>query len=134
MPHLIVDYSANLDAALDMPAIARALHAAALETGVFPIGGCRTRLERREVYVVGDGDPENAFIHVQARIGAGRPPDVRRKAAEHVFAALTAATALHFASAPLGLSFEVVEMDPVGALKHNNLHDIIEKRRKGQAT
>jgi 5-carboxymethyl-2-hydroxymuconate isomerase len=35
-----------------------------------------------------------------------------------------------FASRPLGLTFEIVEIDPVGSLKHNNLHDIVAARRQ----
>ena len=42
MPHLIVEYSANLEPALDIRGLVEALHEAALETGVFPIGGIRT--------------------------------------------------------------------------------------------
>ncbi len=71
MPHLIVEYSANLERDLDIPRVVAAVHAAALETGVFPIGGIRTRAERRDVYAVADNHPDNAFIHVQARIGKG---------------------------------------------------------------
>jgi hypothetical protein len=33
----------------------------------------------------------------------------------------------------MGLSLEVVEIDPVGSLKHNNLHEAVEARRKGSA-
>ena len=43
---------------------------------------------------------------------------------------LKAETADVFASRPLGLTFEIVEIDPVGSLKHNNLHDIVAARRK----
>jgi 5-carboxymethyl-2-hydroxymuconate isomerase len=133
MPHLIVEYSANLERDIDIPRLVAALHAAALETGVFPVGGIRTRAARREVYAIADGHPDNSFIHVQARIGTGRPPEVRQKAAEHIFAALKTATARVFAERPLGLTFEIVEIDPVGSLKHNNLHEIVEARRKGSS-
>lgn len=131
MPHLIIEYSANLEGDLSMPSIAKALHAAALETGVFPIGGCRTRLAPRACYVIGDGHPDNRFIHVQARIGAGRPPDVRQRAAALIFDRLKAETAAVFASKPLGLTLEIVEIDAIGSLKHNNLHDIIAARQAG---
>lgn len=129
MPHLVIEYSANLEAALDMSQLVTAMHAAALETGVFPLGGIRARAARRELYVIADGHPDNAFIHVQARIGAGRTPDVRLKAAEHIFARLKAETATEFTRRPLGLSLEIVEIDPVGSLKHNNLHDAVAARR-----
>jgi 5-carboxymethyl-2-hydroxymuconate isomerase len=130
MPHLSVEYSSNLETAIDVGALLRAVHAAALATGVFPIGGLRTRAERREHYVIADGHADNGFIHVQARIGTGRTPEVRQKAAEQIFAALKDATADAFATRPLGLTLEMVEIDPVGSLKHNNLHEIVEQRRR----
>ena len=130
MPHLIVEYSANLERIADLPRLVAALHAAALETGIFPIGGLRVRAARRDVYAIADGHPDNAFVHVQARIGHGRPPDVRQRAAEHIFTRLTAETAQVFAAHPLGLSLEIVEIDPVGSLKHNNLHETIATRSK----
>jgi 5-carboxymethyl-2-hydroxymuconate isomerase len=133
MPHLIVEYSANLEPGLDMAGLVKALHEAALETGVFPIGGIRTRAAGRDTYRIADGHADNAFIHVQARIGAGRTAQVRQQAAEQIFAALKAQTAEVFASRPLGLTLEIVEIDPVGSLKHNNLHEIVAARRKGAA-
>ena len=54
MPHLIVEYSGNLEKQLDMPAILRVVHDAALATGVFPFGGIRTRGERRDLYLIAD--------------------------------------------------------------------------------
>lgn len=133
MPHLILEYSANLDADFDIRDLARALHETALSTGVFPIGGCRTRIARREVYIIGDGHAENRFIHLQARIGSGRSPEVRQQVAETIFATLKTFVADVFATKPLGLTFEIIEIDPVGALKHNNLHEIIAARREGKA-
>ena len=129
MPHLIIEYSANLDRRLDIPALVGAVHAAALETGVFPIGGLRTRAARRDIYRIADGHGDNGFVHVQARIGAGRAAALRQQAAEHIFAALVVATANLFAGHPLGLTLEVVEIDPVGSLKLNNLHEIVAARR-----
>jgi 5-carboxymethyl-2-hydroxymuconate isomerase len=131
MPHLIVEYSCNLDADLDIAALVAAVHQSALETGVFPLGGVRTRAARRDVYKIADGQPDYGFIHVQARIAAGRAPDVRQKAGAHIFAALKDFTAARFARAPLGLTFEIVEMNPVGSFKLNNIHDAIERRAKG---
>jgi 5-carboxymethyl-2-hydroxymuconate isomerase len=134
MPHLIVEYSANLEPVLDIRGLVEALHEAALETGVFPIGGIRTRAAKRDIYRIADGHADNAFIHVQARVGAGRAAEVRQKAAQHIFARLKAETADVFANRPLGLTLEIVEIDPVGSLKHNNLHEIVAARRKASGS
>lgn len=133
MPHLIVEYSSNLEdeKRVDIRALVDAVHAAALETGVFPIGGLRTRAARRDIYRIADGHADNGFVHVQARIGTGRTAEVRQKAAEHIFAAVKRVTAGAFSTSPLGLTLEIVEIDLVGALKHNNLHEIVEQRRTG---
>jgi 5-carboxymethyl-2-hydroxymuconate isomerase len=130
MPHLIVEYSANLEPELDMAHVVSVLHEAALATGVFPIGGVRVRASRRDLYKIADGHPDNAFIHVQARIGVGRTPEVRAQAAEMIFAQLKAVTAEVYAVRAMGLSLEIVEIDPVGSLKHNNLHEAVARRSK----
>ena len=134
MPHLIVEYSGNLEKQLDMPAILRVVHDAALATGVFPFGGIRTRGERRDLYLIADAHPDNGFIHVQARIGTGRSAETRQQAGEQIFAALQRATAAHFAKHPIGLTLEICEIDPVGAGKLNNVHDYVAARTKQQAS
>ena len=130
MPHITAEYSANLDADIDPARLVAALHEAALATGVFPLGGLRTRAVRREIFMVADGDPDNAFVAVTARIGAGRDAPTRQRVGEALMAALERETATAFAKRGLGLTVEVAETDPVGALKLNNLH----RRMKDKAS
>jgi 5-carboxymethyl-2-hydroxymuconate isomerase len=131
MPHLMIEYSGNLEDDFDVATLLKDLHGAALATGVFPIGGLRSRLVPRAQYRIGDGHPDNRFIHVQARIGAGRDVATRERVADALFDALKAATAMVFERHALGLTLEIVEIDPAGARKHNNLHEIIAARQEG---
>jgi 5-carboxymethyl-2-hydroxymuconate isomerase len=133
MPHLIIEYSANLEPELDVAGLVRATHDAALATGVFPLGGVRTRAQRREHHRVADGDPENCFVHLDIRIAAGRPLEVRKRAGDAIFAAVTDALAPHFKKRPLGISMEMGEINPETSWKQNNLHDIVAKRAAGNA-
>ena len=135
MPHLIVEYSANLEPELDVPALVRAVHETALATGVFPIGGVRTRAARRDHYRIADGHPDNRFVHLDIKIAAGRPLDVRKRAGDAMFKAVTDALAGLFAKYPLGISMEIMEINPDTSWKQNNLHQIVEQRRaqKGDA-
>jgi 5-carboxymethyl-2-hydroxymuconate isomerase len=134
MPHLIVEYSANLDPRLDLDHLLEALHAAAAGTGVFPLGGIRTRAARRDHYRIADGDPDNAFVHVTARIRHGRPLDVRQRAGQALFDALCTALAPIYDTQPLGISLEVQEIDPDVSYKQNNLHEYVAKRGRPAAT
>lgn len=129
MPHIIVEYSANVETALKLPELLDSLHDAALRTGVFPIGGLRTRAARRDHYRIADRHAQNAFVHVVLRIGHGRELETRKRAAETVFDALCAHLQPVFASQPLGLSLELQEIDPVLSFKRNNLHDYVSRRQ-----
>jgi 5-carboxymethyl-2-hydroxymuconate isomerase len=122
MPHVIVEYSANLADAADIRGLLQALHAAALETGVFPAGGIRTRAERRDEFIVADGRPEAGFVHVMLRIGAGRDAATKKRAGESVFAVLCDRLGPVQDARPLAISLEVQELDPVLNFKRNNLH------------
>ena len=132
MPHIIVEYSDNLEAQVPPRRLVNSLHQAALATGVFPLGGLRTRAERREIYAVADGDPENAFVAVVARIGAGRDAETCKRVAAALMAALETETAEAFRTRGLGLTVEVQEIDGSASLKTNNLHERL-KRRKAVA-
>src|SRR5262252_7771101 len=112
MPHLIVEYSANLETELDVPSLVRTVHEAAIATGVFPLGGIRTRAQRRDVYCIADGNPANRFLHLDIKIAAGRPLEVRKRAGDAIFGAVSGHMAPIFARHPLAISMEIMEIDP----------------------
>ena len=89
LPHLIVEYSANIEDQIGLDALLDKLHTSALATGVFPLGGLRVRAHRTDHYRIADKAAENGFVHVTAMIGHGRPLDVQQRAGEQLFAALT---------------------------------------------
>jgi 5-carboxymethyl-2-hydroxymuconate isomerase len=129
MPHIVVEYSGNLDGRLDVTGLVNAVHAAAFETGVFELAAIRTRAERRDVYRIADGNPENAFIAISARI-APRPDEVRHSVGQAIFDATVAFTAQIFARSPLAISVEVLNIDNTAAFRKNNLHERLGSRKK----
>lgn len=131
MPHLIVEYSANVEQRIALDALLDKLHACALGTGVFPLGGLRVRAHRADAYRIADKAPENGFVHVTALIGHGRPLDVQQRAAEELFAVLTGHLDVLYAQSPLAISLNVQEFHPVLNFKKNNLHEHV-KRRGGK--
>ncbi len=128
MPHLIVEYSANVEALIGLDALLDKLHASALETGVFPLGGLRVRAHRTDAYRIADKAPDNGFVHVTALIGHGRPLDVQQRAGEQLMAALTEHLDPLYVTSPLAISLTVQEFHPVLNFKKNNLHEYVKKR------
>ena len=131
MPHIVIEYSANLNGRVDLAALLRAVHAAALDSGVFPVGGLRTRAAERAHYLIADGHPDNAFVHAAVRIGHGRDAATKKRAGERLFAALCAELEPLYAAAPLAISLDIQEIDPALSFKRNNLHAVVERRAAG---
>lgn len=127
MPHLNIEYSANLADELDVQALVDHIHGTALETGIFPLGGVRTRAEARTHYRIANGDPSAAYIHMIVRIGAGREFDTRRGAGDRIFQALCDFTSELYDSRPLALSFELHEIPAEMAWRKNNIHELLKR-------
>jgi 5-carboxymethyl-2-hydroxymuconate isomerase len=134
LPHLIVEYSANIEHAIALDELLDKLHASALRTGIFPIGGLRVRALRIDRYRIADCHPDNGYVHVTVIVGHGRPSDVRQRAGEELFAALTEHLDRLFGEAPLALSMYMQEADPEQSFKKNNLHEHVERRRGSEAS
>jgi 5-carboxymethyl-2-hydroxymuconate isomerase len=128
VPHITVEYSANLQEAVSIAKLVDHVHRAVLATGTFKLGAVRTRAEGRDIFVIADGDPQNAFINVIARIGRGRPPEKRRGLGEAIMAVLDRETATLGRSRGLALSVYIEEIDEDGALRKNNLHARMEAK------
>jgi 5-carboxymethyl-2-hydroxymuconate isomerase len=125
MPHFTIEYSANLGARVDMAEVVEVVRKAAVETGIFPLGGIRVRAIRCEHYAIGDGNPDFAFLDMLLRLGEGRDLQTRKTAGEHIFRALSAHLDPAFANGKLALSFDMQINDKETSWKRNNLHEAL---------
>jgi 5-carboxymethyl-2-hydroxymuconate isomerase len=142
MPHLVILYSGNLDAIVDMPRLCReaadAMLAVRDEAGaqVFPTGGTRAGLpgaafragrRRRGRAAAGAGktgiggsDPgEYAFMYANLRMARGRGPATQQRAGEAVTAALRGRLDPVMATRHIGLTVQVDEGPEVFDAKHS---------------
>ena len=127
MAHFIVEYSANLTPQeLRLDALFAALHAAAVATGIFPLAGIRSRALRCMDFRVADGNPDNAFVHVTMKVGAGRSGAELQHAADAINTTLNAHLDALFATRGLALSLELVELHAQLRFNRNNLRERME--------
>ncbi|SEE40389.1 5-carboxymethyl-2-hydroxymuconate Delta-isomerase [Bradyrhizobium quebecense] len=125
MPHFTIEYSANLDGLVDMGATVELVRKAAVETGIFPLGGIRVRAIRCEHYAIADGRKNYGFLDMVLRLGEGRDLAARKKAGEHIFKALSAHLDPVFANSKFALSFDMQINDKETSWKRNNIHDAL---------
>ncbi len=126
MPHFTLEYSGNLDGRLDMAKAVEVVRKAAVEAGIFPMGGIRVRAVRCEHYAIADGNPDLGFIAMVLRLGEGRDLPTRQKAGEHVFKALSGFLDPVFADSKFALSFDIQINDKDMSWKRNNIHEALE--------
>jgi 5-carboxymethyl-2-hydroxymuconate isomerase len=128
MPHFTIEYSANLDALVDMDDVVEIVRKAAIETGIFPLGGIRVRAVACEHYAIADGNPDLGFLDMVLRLGEGRDLATRKKAGEHIFEALSAYLDPVFAQSKFALSFDMQINDKDTSWKRNNIHEALKAK------
>jgi 5-carboxymethyl-2-hydroxymuconate isomerase len=125
MPHFTIEYSANLDGLVDMAAVVEVVRKAAVETGIFPLGGIRVRAIRCEHYAIADGNPRFGFLDMVLRLGEGRDLAARQKAGEHIFRILSEHLDPVFKASQFALSFDMQINDKETSWKRNNIHEAL---------
>ena len=139
MPHLTVEYSANLRNFGALSKLCKELATTLVDQRadgkpVFPVGGVRVRAIVAEYWCIGDGSiADAAFAHARLQIGAGRSEAVKKAAGDALFEVLKVHFAREYGSQGLALSLEIAEFSESGTWKHNNLHTRYAAQRDDRA-
>ena len=142
MPHLVILYSANLDARTDMSALCRSLADTMLaqrdDAGkpVFPPGGTRVLAYPAAHSAISDGgtagraaggDGDYGFAYLNLRMGRGRSEAVHQAVGQ----ALSAAAKAHFdplmASMHMGVTVQIDVGAEVFDARHSSLHPLFNR-------
>lgn len=129
MPHLRIEYTANLDPALRVADLCEHLRAALLGTlddegtPVFPVTGTRVLAFAAQHFAVADGAPDRAFVWLQLRINPGRSAALKKRVGDTLMTAIEAWFAPVAAEHPLGLRLQIDEGMEIYDGKLNNLAD-----------
>ncbi|AKZ71910.1 5-carboxymethyl-2-hydroxymuconate Delta-isomerase [Enterobacter roggenkampii] len=122
MPHFIAECTDNIREQADLPGLFAKVNEALAATGIFPIGGIRSRAHWLDTWQMADGKHDYAFVHMTLKIGVGRSLKSREEVGEMLFALIKTHFAALMASRYLALSFELDELHPTLNYKQNNVH------------
>lgn len=129
MPHITIEYSANIGDHHDIDALVATVHRAALANGLPAVDALRTRAAERTHYRIADGDPDHAFVAIALRIGPGREADAKQRFLVDVLDAAEAQLA-NDASSPLAVawSIELTEIDPDFRVNRNHVRARLQQK------
>ncbi len=128
MPHIVVEYTANLRPEADIAQLLPKINAYLIEQRtaagpIFPTGGVRSRAIALEDFCVADGsNADDAFVHVRITVGAGRDETTKKRVYDGLFDLLKAHFGAIHATRGFALSMEAGEFSEAGTWKQNNLH------------
>jgi len=147
MPHLVILYTANLDApaeqgGLDMNQLCRRLADVMLaqrdEFGapVFPVGGVRVLAYPAPRYALADGGAagraagvpaEYAFVYLNLRMARGRSNSVQQTVGRALEQTCKSFFADQFSFRPIGVTLQVDEGPEIFDAKNSSLHPLFRK-------
>jgi 5-carboxymethyl-2-hydroxymuconate isomerase len=125
MAHFIIDYSPNLEEAIDWPAFCDLLRTQAIATGVFPLAGIRVRAFAATHVSIADGDAQHGYIDISVRLREGRTLEARKTATSALFAAAEEFLKPIMQTRSLALSMEMRDIDAELAPKTVTIRDYL---------
>lgn len=110
MPHLVLEYSANVPDTPDFDDVLRRLHEAMTTAGHFELTKVKSRVLRHESFHVADGAPDRAFVHLSVAVLAGRDAELLQGTAAALLAVLHEAFPRARAERRCEVTLEIREM------------------------
>ena len=126
MPHLMIDYSANVEPDVDIGALCDTLRDVAASIDAFPLAGVKVRAVRVDHYAIADGNPEHGFIDISVRIREGRDIQTKQNAAQKIFDAANEFVADVMQNRSLALSLELRDIDAALSPKSGSIRKYLE--------
>jgi 5-carboxymethyl-2-hydroxymuconate isomerase len=118
MPHLTLEYTANLD--FDVQPLLARLHEQVVATGAINLKGIKSRAIKHTQYRIAEGNPDYAFVHVSLLIREGRPIEIQQEVTQRVMTVLKETFGYRFETGYLSLSVDLKEMrDGIALTDHN---------------
>ncbi|MBL0422628.1 5-carboxymethyl-2-hydroxymuconate Delta-isomerase [Ramlibacter sp. AW1] len=128
MPHIVVEYTANLAEHLDVRQLLTALHRAACASGHFLPSSVRTRAIQLDDYLIGDEHASNSMVHIVARVRPRSDSQLRELGAT-LMEAVTGQLQQLQERLPLGITLEVQQIDVAHRFLLCNLEEFQAKRK-----
>lgn len=88
MPHLIVEYSGNIEHLVGQSEVVKVAHGAMVQSGLFASNAIRSRAYRTDDFMVGDMGADGSFLHIIIYLLAGRTVGQKQELNQGVLGAM----------------------------------------------
>ena len=118
MPQLTLEYTKNIDdGTLDVGEVLGELHRVLADHGGIDIASFKSRAHRLNDYRIGDGDPQNAFVHLEVALLNGRSLELRQALGQRCLDVLEGRFSNSFTIWKMQITVEMRDMEREAYLK-----------------
>ena len=110
MPHLTVEYSANIIEKDNIHDLFQLCHSTLVSSLPTDIHTCKSRAIEYSQFLVGNGDAKNAFVHVNLCVLPGRSQETLEKTSHQIMEILQAYFSISKQQLNLSFSIEIKEL------------------------
>ncbi len=110
MPHCILEASDNLLDPPDWAGLLREVNATLVATGLFQGADIKSRFLRHEIFAIGDGAADQAFVTLTVQILGGRTDAVKAQLSEALLPLLTRACPRTLAQMKCSLTVQITDI------------------------
>lgn len=118
VPQIVLEYSSNLPAVVDFNRLFSEVHRSLQDIAGIRLDNCKSRAWKAEDYFIGNGEANNAFVHLQIRIIEGRTPAVKQAIGERCLKILKQLYSASIAVMALQITVEVDDLQREFYFKH----------------
>jgi len=112
MPQLTLEFSSNLLEKNNLTNLFKQCHTILSETLPTQLSSCKSRAIKCKRYVVGDGHPDNAFVHINLKVLPGRTLEKRNILGEKIMETLKQFFSDSINKLNLQITLEIMELQP----------------------
>ena len=110
MPHCILEATENLLDQPDWGGLLREVNGTLVATGLFKAADIKSRLLRHEVFAIGDGTADQAFVTLTVQILGGRTDEVKAQISETLLPLLARAFPRTLAQMKCSLTVQITDI------------------------
>lgn len=110
MPQLILEFSANILEKENIELLFQDLHSILSKTLPTDLDSCKSRLYFTDTYCVGNGQSNNAFIHITLKVMPGRSPDTLKTLGDSMMELLKNYFSESLKKLNLQVTLEIIEL------------------------
>lgn len=123
MPHIHIDFSANVSELVEMGELCEAVREKAAKIDAFPLAGVKVRANKVDHYAIADGNPKHGFIDLSVRIREGRSDTIKKEAIEAIFETVKEFVGPAMAQHSISISAELRDINADLAPKHGTIRE-----------